>query len=209
LSYPVSISRRRLLIGAGAFGVSGLAGCGGSRTNDLSALALPPLPGLTRRGEPVSGLLNGELTRSVAVLVAWSSSCSFCRQNHNFLLTTREQPKFVIGAVVSNDSASDACDYLMRYGNPYNFVAFDGDMQLAKLTGYSAVPTTYLVDDTAKVRNVFIGAFDQGRLDSELMPALRQLVDVLVTDQLISADLATLDCLGARAHLSGNHAGPC
>jgi Redoxin len=179
MSYNIdALSRRQLLGGSAALLASTVGGCGNSRTNDLSTLALPPLAGLTRRGEPVSGMLNGELTRGVAVLVAWSSSCSFCRLNHDVLLTTREQPRFVIGGVVSNDSANDARDYLMKYGNPYNFVAYDADMQLAKLTGYAAVPTTYLVDDTAKVRNVFIGAFDQARLDNEFMPALRQLVDV-------------------------------
>jgi hypothetical protein len=173
--HPVSISRRQLLIGAGALGASGLAGCNGP-SRDLSALSLPPLAGLTRGGMSVGGMQNGELTQGVTVLVAWSSGCGYCRLNHDFLLSTPRQPQFVVGGIVSNDDEEDARDYLMKHGNPYKFVAFDDDMQLGRLTGYTAVPTTYLVDATATVRKVFVGAFDQERLDEEFMPALRQLV---------------------------------
>jgi Redoxin len=170
-----AVSRRQFLIGAGAMGVSGLTGCDGP-SRDLSALALPPLAGLTRGGRAVGGMQNGELKQGITVLVAWSSGCGYCRLNHEFLLTTRGHPEFVIAGVVSNDDESDARNYLQKYGNPYNFVAFDDDMQLGRLTGYTAVPTTYLVDATAMVRKVFVGAFDQERLDEEFMPALRQLV---------------------------------
>jgi thiol-disulfide isomerase/thioredoxin len=175
----MNISRRQILLGGGALATSsGLAGCNrGPRTRDLSDLSLPQLTGLTRRGVPVGGLANGELKQGVTVLVSWATWCGACRHNHNFLLESRDARRFVMAGVINYDSEAKAQQYLQERGNPYDFVAFDRNNKLLQLTGMTAVPTTYIVDQTAIIRNVFVGSFSKDRLATEFLPALRKLIN--------------------------------
>jgi cytochrome c biogenesis protein CcmG, thiol:disulfide interchange protein DsbE len=181
MAFPeqLAVTRRQILVGAAIGASSGLFGCRGTpRERDLSSLSLPQLPGLTRRGAPVSGLANGELKHGVTVLVSWSSTCGACQANHSFLLTNQEARRYVMAGVVNYDSADRARRYLENRGNPYDFVAFDDNSRLLRLTGVTAVPTTYIVDSSAIVRQVFVGNFTRDRHEREFLPALRKLIDV-------------------------------
>jgi cytochrome c biogenesis protein CcmG, thiol:disulfide interchange protein DsbE len=170
-----ALNRRRLLLGLSAASAT-LGGCALGRTSDLSTLDLPPIEGLTRRGVPVGGLPAKELRHGATVLVSWSSSCSYCRQYHNYLLALRDRRRFVLAGIVTYDSAQRARGYLEKNGNPYDSVGHDPHRRLVRLTGYSGVPTTFILDRNAQLRAAFIGAMDDERMAREFMPALKTVI---------------------------------
>jgi hypothetical protein len=48
--------------------------------------------------------------------------------------------------------------------------------RLVRLTGYSGVPTTFILDRNAQLRAAFIGAMDDERMAREFMPALKTVI---------------------------------
>src|SRR5262249_22305217 len=79
----------------------------------------PPVPGLTRDGAAVPGIARADFLGTVTLVNVWASWCKPCRDEASFLMRLAQDKRIRIVGINYKDKASDALEFVRRYGNPF------------------------------------------------------------------------------------------
>jgi cytochrome c biogenesis protein CcmG, thiol:disulfide interchange protein DsbE len=109
-----------------------------------------------------------------SLLVVWSSWCSSCLLEHNFLLGLEKKSHLKIIALNYRDNIQAAKQWLKQHGNPYRSVIFDPNGFLGIELGVYGVPESFLIDGKGIIRYKHIGPLTQSSWTAEIMPWLNQ-----------------------------------
>jgi len=153
--------------------VYGVAQKSTNRTLD-QAVAKGAAPAAPDRPLPV---LDGDGRRTLAsfrgkpvVLNFWASWCTPCRQEAPLLEKAQKRLAAHGGTVVGitfRDTTPDARAFVRRYGLTYPSLR-DVDGKLAEDYGTRALPETFVIDRSGRVRAISRGVVSQRFLDSAL-----------------------------------------
>lgn len=95
---------------------------------------------------------NEDLTGTLTLLNVFGSWCQACLIEHPTLLKLGEMESFDLVGINWRDQRVDADRWLNRFGNPYDYILFDGDSDLAIELGVTGAPETFIVDAAGRIR---------------------------------------------------------
>jgi len=134
------------------------------------------LPVLPARENPIglehasAGLLKGK----ASLLNVWATWCVTCRQEHEFLVTLKNQGVPIYG-INYKDNSQDAEQWLAKLHNPYVFSVIDSEGHLGMDLGVYGAPETYVLDKQGVIRYKHIGDVNSQVWAETLKPLLDQL----------------------------------
>jgi cytochrome c biogenesis protein CcmG/thiol:disulfide interchange protein DsbE len=130
------------------------------------AIALAPLEGLQRDGQPVPSFAMADLAKGKATIVnVFASWCAPCRVEHPFLVAMADSPAVKQGKVALvgfnyKDEAENARRFLGALGNPYSAVGVDRNGRAAIEWGVYGVPETFLIGPDGRILEKHVGPLD-------------------------------------------------
>lgn len=141
-----------------------------------SALIGKPVPDFQQTDllQSERSLTNADLPKTAFLLNVWGSWCTYCQQEHPFLLTLSNQISIV--GLNYRDNPQRAVAMLAQKGNPFLFNITDSKGQLALSLGVDGAPETYLVDENGIIRYRYEGVLDQQVWQQHFVPLLTQQV---------------------------------
>ena len=130
------------------------------------------MKGLRRDDEPVPGI-SPELLRDgrVTVVNFWASWCVPCIEEHPVLKELVKQTGVRLVGVNYKDPSPGGRRFLGRYGNPYAAVGVDTGRGSIEW-GVTAMPETFVVDGSGRIRYKHIGPVYLKDLAGKLIPAI-------------------------------------
>ena len=87
----------------------------------------------------------------------WSSWCAPCRTEHPILMKLKNLKKIDLIGVNFKDKKKNALNFLEKFGNPYNTIAFDNKGKQSINFGVYGIPESILVDKELTIIKKFIG----------------------------------------------------
>ena len=117
-----------------------------------------------------------DLLGEVWVLNVWASWCVACRAEHEFVTRLARMELVKVIGLNYKDRSVDAKGWLQQWGDPYSASLMDTDGRIGIDWGVYGVPETFIVDKNGLIKYKFIGPINQGTLDSEIVPLLRELL---------------------------------
>jgi cytochrome c biogenesis protein CcmG/thiol:disulfide interchange protein DsbE len=135
-----------------------------------------PAFSLARLHAPQQQISNKDLLGEVWVLNVWASWCVACRAEHEFVTRLAQMELVKVIGLNYKDRSVDAKGWLQQWGDPYNASLMDTDGRIGIDWGVYGVPETFIVDKNGLIKYKFIGPINQGTLDSEIVPLLRELL---------------------------------
>ncbi len=145
---------------------------------DLHALPSPligkpaPVFKLGDVSDPAREVSNADLQGQVYVLNVWASWCMPCREEHPEMLAIARQHVVPLIGLNWKDDRARAKDWLDRFGNPYQAVAFDGDGRAGIEWGVYGAPETYLVDAKGTILFKYISPITPEVWEREFLPRI-------------------------------------
>lgn len=142
-----------------------------------SALIGKPVP---RFSIPEVSQSNKNITESifkgqVAILHVWSSWCTACQKESEFIQTIAKNHKLYIIGLNYYDDLKSAKDWLAAKGNPYQVNLFDKEGRLAIDFGVYGTPETFIIDKNGIIRYRHVGPLNEVLWQKEVLPILNQL----------------------------------
>ncbi|MCH6565657.1 MAG: DsbE family thiol:disulfide interchange protein [Proteobacteria bacterium] len=125
---------------------------------------------------PQQQISNKDLLGEVWVLNVWASWCVACRAEHEFVTRLAQMELVKVIGLNYKDRSVDAKGWLQQWGDPYSASLMDADGRIGIDWGVYGVPETFIVDKNGLIKYKFIGPINQGTLDSEIVPLLRELL---------------------------------
>ncbi|MFB3059215.1 MAG: DsbE family thiol:disulfide interchange protein [Gammaproteobacteria bacterium] len=125
---------------------------------------------------PQQQISNKDLLGEVWVLNVWASWCVACRAEHEFVTRLARMELVKVIGLNYKDRSVDAKGWLQQWGDPYSASLMDADGRIGIDWGVYGVPETFIVDKNGLIKYKFIGPINQGTLDSEIVPLLRELL---------------------------------
>jgi cytochrome c biogenesis protein CcmG, thiol:disulfide interchange protein DsbE len=135
---------------------------------------LPPLPGLTRAGKPVPGLVAAELKGGVTVVNVFASWCVPCRDEAPLLDRLATDKRFRVIGINYKDQAENARRFLGRFGNPYAAVGFDLSGRAGIEWGVYGVPETFFIGRDGKIAYKLVGPITPDNLETIVKPEIEK-----------------------------------
>lgn len=135
-----------------------------------------PAFSLARLHAPQQQISNKDLLGEVWVLNVWASWCVACRAEHEFVTRLARMELVKVIGLNYKDRSVDAKGWLQQWGDPYSASLMDTDGRIGIDWGVYGVPETFIVDKNGLIKYKFIGPINQGTLDSEIVPLLRELL---------------------------------
>lgn len=135
---------------------------------------LPPIEGLTDKGQSIPGLTAETLQGKVSVVNVWASWCVPCHDEAPLLHALSEDKRFQIVGINYKDAADNARRFLGRYGNPFTAVGADSNGRASIEWGVYGVPETFIVGRDGKISYKLIGAITPANIDSVLKPEIEK-----------------------------------
>ena len=111
----------------------------------------------------------------VWMLNVWASWCVACREEHPLLMDFSKTKTLPIIGLDYKDQRPAAIQMLAREGNPYTFIAFDGDGHVGIDYGVYGVPETYIIDKAGVIRYKNIGPITPEILREKIAPLIAEL----------------------------------
>ena len=87
----------------------------------------------------------------------WASWCSPCKAEIPALLKLKDEKNLIIIGVNFKDKKKNALNFLEKFGNPYNTIAFDNKGKQSINFGVYGIPESILVDKELTIIKKFIG----------------------------------------------------
>ncbi len=106
------------------------------------------------------------------VIHIFASWCSICKYDFAFLSEIAKQTNAPVIGIAVNDNLSKL--RLLNKANwPYNYIAIDLDLKIAKLIRNKAIPETIIIDPEGKVAFRYLGGLDMNIVKSRIIPMMR------------------------------------
>lgn len=143
------------------------------------AIALMPVEGLARGGQPVPAFGNADLSQGRATLVnVFASWCTPCKVEHPVLVGLSQadavkQGKVALVGMNYKDEAENARRFLGALGNPFSAVGADKGGRAAIEWGVYGVPETFLIGPDGRILDKHVGPLDQAAAARLLQRALK------------------------------------
>ena len=87
----------------------------------------------------------------------WASWCSPCKAEIPALLKLKDEKNLIIIGVNFKDKKKNALNFLEKFGNPFNTIAFDNKGKQSINFGVYGIPESILVDKELTIIKKFIG----------------------------------------------------
>ena len=139
-----------------------------------SALIGKPFPAFELLTLDDTLVTQADLIGEVTLVNVWASWCPSCRSEHAYLSQLVEQGVRIVG-LNYKDTASDAKNWLGRYGDNFEFHIQDPAGRLGLDLGVYGAPETYLIDDKGIIIHKRVGVVDARIWRGELGILYRQL----------------------------------
>jgi len=146
-----------------------------------SAMINKPAPtfrlnGLSVDGREVAkGFSSDDFKGHITVLNFFASWCGPCLVEHPQVMALAGMRGVVVLGVNYKNKPVDAAAWLARNGNPYARIGVDPQGDLALEFGLYAVPETFVIDHTGRIRVKHVGPITEDVLQENLLPAIRAL----------------------------------
>lgn len=160
--------------------VAGLLGFG--LTLDPKKIPSPlidkPAPDFTlaKLNAPDQRLSNKDLLGQVWVLNVWASWCVSCRAEHAIITDLANRNLVEIVGLDYKDQPEDARRWLKQFGNPYSASLMDIEGRVGIDWGVYGVPETFIIGKDGRIKYKHIGPVTKESLESEIVPALKELL---------------------------------
>ena len=110
--------------------------------------------------------LNSENILSVSkinLINIWSSWCIPCREEHKYLMKLSKNNKVNLLGLNYKDKKDNAKNFILKYGNPYNYILTDPEGIVSIDLGAYGVPETFIIKNK-KIIKKFIGPLNEKNL---------------------------------------------
>ncbi|MGA0839302.1 MAG: DsbE family thiol:disulfide interchange protein [Pseudomonadales bacterium] len=157
------MSRASLFVPLGLFLLIVVVGYVGFSLNDPhklpSALIGKPFPEFSapRLGATDEQVGRADLLGEPVLVNVWATWCPTCMAEHGELLRIGAETGIRIVGVNYKDDPAKALDWLIRFGDPYDFVIEDRDGSLGVELGVYGAPETFLLDAAGIVVHKHVG----------------------------------------------------
>src|SRR5215468_8469074 len=135
---------------------------------------LPPLASLDRNGQPVPGLDADSFKGGVTLLNVWASWCLPCRDEAPLLVALAADKRIRVVGINQKDAATDARNFLLRYGNPFAAIGVDRSGRASIEWGVYGVPETFLVGRDGIILYKLIGEVTRANLETVIKPQIEK-----------------------------------
>ena len=95
------------------------------------------------------------------VLNIWASWCAPCRIEHPLLMYLSNNQSVKLIGLNYKDEASNAKNFINKFGNPYSQIIVDKDGTLSVEFGAYGVPETFIIGKDKKIIKRFVGPIDK------------------------------------------------
>jgi cytochrome c biogenesis protein CcmG/thiol:disulfide interchange protein DsbE len=135
----------------------GLVSTPGLRADDPALKVGESFPDLG--GFQLEGKLPAELKDKVLLVDFWASWCEPCRQSFPVMddLLTKYGPRGLVIVAVSVDEKDSDMQKFLKKMKPSFMVVRDASAKLVAKVGVPTMPTSFLIDQQGKVRNIHTG----------------------------------------------------
>jgi cytochrome c biogenesis protein CcmG/thiol:disulfide interchange protein DsbE len=177
------MNRASLFIPLGIFLLIVVVGFFGFRLSDPhalpSALLGKPFPEFSAPllEDPARRVDRSALLGEPVLVNVWATWCPTCMAEHHELMRIRAETGVRIVGVNYKDERGKALDWLVRYGDPYEFVIEDRDGSLGVELGVYGAPETFLLDAEGTVVYKHVGDINPRVWRDDFAPRLAELAD--------------------------------
>jgi len=177
------MSRASLFVPLGIFLLIAVVGYLGFWLNDPhklpSALIGKPFPEFNAPllEEPNRRVDRAALLGDPVLVNVWATWCPTCKAEHDELLRIGAETGVRIVGVNYKDDPAKAIDWLVRYGDPYDFVIEDRDGSLGVELGVYGAPETFLLDAAGTVVHKHVGDINPRVWRDDFVPRLAELAN--------------------------------
>jgi cytochrome c biogenesis protein CcmG/thiol:disulfide interchange protein DsbE len=135
-------------------------------------VALPPVAGLLKDGQPVPGLTPQDFQGAVTLVNVWASWCVPCHDEVPLLAVLATDKRIRLVGINYKDQPENARRFLGRYGNPYVAAGADLNGRAAIEWGVYGVPETFVVGRDGRIAYKLVGPITAGNLEHVLKPVI-------------------------------------
>lgn len=137
-------------------------------------LALAPLEGAIRAGQPVPALETGAIRGKLTLVNVWASWCIPCRQEHPVILGLAQDPRINVVGINYKDKNDAALAFLGELGNPFRAIGIDPKGTAAIDWGVYGIPESFLVGEDGTILFKQVGPFTDDAVKNRLMPKIEE-----------------------------------
>ena len=141
------------------------------------ALALAPLEGAIRAGQPVPALDTAAIKGKLTLVNVWASWCIPCRQEHPIILGLAQDPRINVVGINYKDKNDAALAFLGELGNPFRAIGVDPKGVAAIDWGVYGIPESFLVGEDGTILLKQVGPFTDDAVKNKLMPKIEEALD--------------------------------
>ena len=138
------------------------------------ATALDPVPGLTRNGKQLPGIVPADFQGNVTLVNVWASWCGPCRDEAPFLMSLAEDKRIRIVGINYKDQPANARRFLDKYGNPFAAAGADPVGRASIDWGVYGVPETFLVGRDGRIAYKLVGPITPQNFEGVLRPEIEK-----------------------------------
>ena len=140
-------------------------------------LALAPLEGAIRAGQPVPALDTAEVKGKLTLINVWASWCIPCRQEHPIILGLSQDPRINVVGINYKDKQDNALAFLGELGNPFRAIGVDPKGTAAIDWGVYGIPESFLVSPEGVILYKHVGPFTDDSVKNQLLPKIEEALD--------------------------------
>jgi len=142
-----------------------------------SALLNKPVPqfNLPDLMAPNTRFTNQAFLDHISLLNVWATWCVTCHAEHPFLMDLAHTQTITIYGLDYKDDSAAATQWLAKYGNPYQAIAFDQAGKVAINWGVYGTPETFIIDSHGIIRYKVIGALTPTIWQEQIAPLIKHL----------------------------------
>ena len=136
--------------------------------------ALPPIAGLDRDGQAISGIDPASFKGTVTVVNVWASWCVPCHDEAPLLMQLSQDSRFRLVGINYKDEPDNARRFLGHYGDPFAAAGADQSGRAAIEWGVYGVPETFVVGRDARIAYKLVGPITADNFASVLKPQIEK-----------------------------------
>jgi cytochrome c biogenesis protein CcmG/thiol:disulfide interchange protein DsbE len=137
-------------------------------------LALAPLEGAVRAGQPVPALDTSAIKGKLTLVNVWASWCVPCRQEHPIILGLAQDPRINVVGINYKDKNDAALTFLGELGNPFRAIGIDPKGTAAIDWGVYGIPESFLVGPDGTILYKQVGPFTDDAVKNRLLPKIEE-----------------------------------